>query len=135
MSYRSFNAKAIRVFPFVIALMAIAVLLLPGDSVQAQEATTIVDYNENDDVPVITLTATDPEGASPIVWSLLTTDQGIQDIDGDGTDDDVEAADIADRALFDPRPTGSSISKMRRTTRVPATMNTMWWFRLPTARR
>ena len=72
----------------------------------AMEYMHIVDYPEKDTDPVITLTATDPEGASPIVWSLLTTDQGIQDIDGDGTDDDVEAADIADRALFDPPADG-----------------------------
>ena len=65
MSYRPFNAKAMRVVPFVIALMAIAVLLLLGDSVQAQEAATIVQYNENDTIPVITLTATDPEGGVP----------------------------------------------------------------------
>ena len=70
MFYWPFNAKAVRVVPLAIALMAIAVLLLPGNSVQAQQA-TVVQYNENDTVPVITLTATDPEGASPIVWSMV----------------------------------------------------------------
>ena len=99
MFYRPFTAKAMRVVPLVIALMAIAVLVLPGNSVQAQQAGT-VQYNENDDVPVITLTATDPEGASPIVWSLLTSETEIQDIDGDGIDD-VDDTDVADHALFD----------------------------------
>ena len=105
MCYWPFNAKAMRVVPFVIALMAIAFLLLPGDSVQAQQVATTVQYNENDDVPVITLTATDPEGASPILWSLLaSTDSGQQDIPGVGTDggnaDDVSTEDGEDGDLF-----------------------------------
>ena len=94
MSYRPFNVKSMRVVPFVIALMAIAVLLLLGDSVQAQQAATTVQYNEEDTVPVITLTATDPEGASPILWSLLaSTDEDDQDIPGEGDNDGQENAD------------------------------------------
>ena len=71
MFYRSINAKAMRVIPFVIALAAFAILMLPGDSVQAQPTATTVQYNENGTDSVITLTATDPEMASPILWSLL----------------------------------------------------------------
>ena len=100
MSYRPFNAKAMRVAPFVIALMAIVILLLPGDSVQAQQAATTVQYNENDTVPVITLTATDPEEASPILWSLLASiDDADQDIPDEGDNDgQIEADDVLTEA-------------------------------------
>ena len=101
MFYRSFNAKAMRVFPLVIVLMAIAVLLLPGGSVQAQQAATIIQYNENDTVPVITLTATDPEGASPILWSVLTSDSGNQDIPGEVGPDNVMVGEFEDHAMFE----------------------------------
>ena len=99
MFYRPFTAKAMRVVPLVIALMAIAVLVLPGNSVQAQQAGT-VQYNENDDVPVITLTATDPEGASPILWSLLEDHGGAQDIPGEDGTDNVNVGDFEDHAMF-----------------------------------
>ena len=104
MFYRPFTAKAMRVVPLVIALMAIAIVLLPGDSVQGQQAATTVQYNENDTVPVIILTATDPEGASPILWSrLASNDTAVQDIPGvvtDGGADDVSTADGEDGDLF-----------------------------------
>ena len=38
-------------------------------------------YTENDTSPVLTLSASDPEGAAPIIWSIL--DVAVQDI-GDG---------------------------------------------------
>ena len=104
MSYRPFIAKAMRVVPFVIALMAIAIVSVPGGSVQAQQAATTVQYNENDTVPVITLTATDPEGASPIVWSLvlptdsrLTSDEQVEGLVASNDD----AEDSADFKISD----------------------------------
>ena len=101
MSYRPFYAKAMRVAPFVIVLMAIVILLLPGDSVQAQQAATTVQYNENDTVEVITLTATDPEEASPILWSLLASiDDADQDIPGEDGMDNVVIGDFEDHAMF-----------------------------------
>ena len=53
------------------ALVAVLVALLPGGLLQAQGGTTI-EYMENGTAPVITLSAADPESASPIVWSLIT---------------------------------------------------------------
>ena len=51
--------------------------LLPGGLLQAQEASMkTFDYPENGTDAVATFTAVDPEGASPIVWSLpdITTE-------------------------------------------------------------
>ena len=69
-----------------------------------------VDYKENDDKLVTTLSATDPERVSPIGWSLLQSAGGEQNLgiftdispeDGvDDDDDDVGDTDIADRDLF-----------------------------------
>ena len=84
-----------------------------GDSTAIGEQQ--VEYVENSTGPVIRLTARDPEGVTPIVWSLLTDHAGVQDLgifidgDGDGDDDaadDVEAVDIADRELFEISQTG-----------------------------
>ena len=57
-------------------------------------------HDENDTDAVITLTATDPEGASPILWSLLASgDDADQDIPGEGDNDgDVEADDVLTEA-------------------------------------
>ena len=55
------------------------------------EGMRTVDYRENGTGPVARFTATDPEGARPIVWSLTTETVG----------GDVTVPDIADRALFD----------------------------------
>ena len=61
--------------PFLVLLAALAVglmFLLPGGLLQAQDATSkTIEYTENDDDPVITLSASDPEGAASIVWSLV----------------------------------------------------------------
>ena len=69
--------------------------LLTASVVRAQEGSTTIDYPENGDGPVATFTATDPEGVTPITWSLLTT----------GTPGDIVAADYADAADFmiDPK--------------------------------
>ena len=71
------------------ALVAVLVALLPGGLLQAQGGTTI-EYMENSTVPVITLSAADPETASPIVWSLADVDDF----------DDVINDDVADNASF-----------------------------------
>ena len=49
-----------------------------------------ISYAENGDGPVATFTAEDPEGTTPITWSLLTTGTQISDIV------DLEDADHAD---------------------------------------
>ena len=64
-----------------------------------------VDYVENDDSPVLTLMANDPEGVRDIVWSLLTMDEAGTPVQNLGLADpaeadDVVAADSADNAEF-----------------------------------
>ena len=76
-------------FLVIIAALAVALFLMPGGLIQAQQDDmTMVSFAENGEDAVATFTATDPEGAMPITWSLATDDN----IDG------VEAADIADGA-------------------------------------
>ena len=98
--------------PILALLAALAVtllFLLPGAFVQAQGAEQSFTFAENGDGPVATFTASDPEGVSPIVWSLLDDAMNEQNLgiftDGnnDGVDDsadDVMPDDIADVALF-----------------------------------
>ena len=54
----------------VLLLLAFSLLfMLPGGGLlHAQTAT--IEYAENGTGPVATLTATDPEGVTPIIWSL-----------------------------------------------------------------
>ena len=59
----------------------------------------IMEYRENGKGSVTTLSASDPERVGTTVWDLLTEDDGIQDIDGNG-DDDVGPADIVDNEDF-----------------------------------
>ena len=63
-----------------------------------------VTYKENDDKPVLTLMATDPEGVTPIDWSILESAAGTQDlgiVQAPADDaDDVDDADVADHASF-----------------------------------
>ena len=58
----------------VVAVLGALLFLLPG--VQAQESTTI-EYIENSTDAVVTLTAGDPEGATPITWSLVASSGGL----------------------------------------------------------
>ena len=61
-------------------------LLLPGGALRAQETGTF-EYAEKGTGPVATFTASDPEDATPIVWTLLASDDGgVQDIPGEGED-------------------------------------------------
>ena len=68
--------------------------LLAGP-LQAQDNGTIM-YAENGDGPVATFTATDPEGATSITWSLATNAADIEGVDAD---------DVADEGDFmiDPK--------------------------------
>ena len=76
-----------------LAVLAVGLLfLLPGGLLQAQSAEQFIDYAENGDGPVATFTASDPEGAMPVAWSVTT--QAVADAN-------VVDADIADNALFE----------------------------------
>ena len=80
---------------FLAALAVGLLFLLPGGLLQAQEASMkTFDYTENGTDPVATFTAEDPEEASPIVWSLLASDDDdAQDIPGEGNNDGDDGAD------------------------------------------
>ena len=92
MSYWPFNAKAVRVVSLAIALMAVAVLLLPGGPLYAQEGIVTIYHAENDEGSVTTFLAGDPEGVMPLmIWSLLTDDEVSATI---GPDDIADAADF-----------------------------------------
>ena len=64
-----------------------------------------VEYAEDRTDPVIRLMARDPEGVTPIVWSLLQDASGVENLGivQAPTDvlDDLDTPDIADRALFE----------------------------------
>ena len=91
----SLLAKRQFAFP-ILAVLAVAALglwlLLPGGALRAQDAA--VEYAENGKDPVATFTATDPEGATPITWSLATAAQ----VNAEG--DDLADADNADAEDF-----------------------------------
>ena len=103
MSYWPFNAKAVRVVPLAIALMAIAVLLLPGGPIYAQEGIVTIYHAENDGGSVTTLSARDPEGVMPpMVWSVApagaTFPEGSGVVEGDALD--AAAFDISDSGVL-----------------------------------
>ena len=82
------------------ALAAGLLVLRPGGMAQAQDGETgetieTIEYAENGTDPVARFTATDPEGAMPIVWSVLADNATFTDIDG------IDAADAADAEHFD----------------------------------
>ena len=81
-------------FPVLALLAALAVVLLPGGLLQAQSAEQFFTYAENGEGHVATFTASDPEDAMPVAWSLPTAAVTI-----DGTEV-VSANDVADAALF-----------------------------------
>ena len=89
------SLSSLHKLPTPAILMFLAVLglglvfLLPGGLLQAQSAEQFFTYAENGDGPVARFTASDPEGAMPVAWSLTTTAVG-----------DLEASDIEDRLLF-----------------------------------
>ena len=72
-----------------VALAAVLAAVLAMQPVAAQDDT--IDYPENGTDPVATFTAEDPEGATPITWSLAEAEvTGV-----------VTAADVADFTHFD----------------------------------
>ena len=71
--------------------------------------------------PVGNFTARDPEGVTPIGWSLLQEDIE-QNLDGVDPDDDIADTDIADRARFDI----SVVTAFSRSKIVRATKITRW---------
>ena len=73
---------------------------------EAMEYVHSIVHDENDTDPRITLTATDPEDVSTILWSLLDNAGGDQDIPGEDGADNVGPDDIADRALFEVSAAG-----------------------------
>ena len=61
-------------------------------------------YAENGEGPVLTLSATDPEGVTPIVWGILEDEGGVQNLGiftDDDMEDDVGEDDVADFADFE----------------------------------
>ena len=79
----------------LVAVLGALLFLLPG--VQAQESTTI-EYTENSTDAVVTLSAGDPEDATPITWSLpLDADGTATDPDGAGS---LVEADAQDNGVF-----------------------------------
>ena len=90
-------------FPILALLAVLAVgllFLLPGGPLQAQSAEQFFTYAENGDGPVATFTASDPEGATPVFWSLVQS-EGFSaiDTDGDGPED-IMPDDVADEKFF-----------------------------------
>ena len=78
---------------FVAVLAAGLLFLMPGGLLQAQDSTT-VEYIENSEDAVLSLSVSDPEGATPVTWSLVTADV---DPDGSGP---LTAADTLDNDDF-----------------------------------
>ena len=79
----------------LVAVLGVLLFLLPGLLVQAQDSTTI-EYTENSKDAVVTLSAGDPEGATPVTWSLPTwaaagdvPDAASPLVFGDAQDNDV----------------------------------------------
>ncbi len=65
--------------------------LTTAPSAEAQEDSTTIEYAENGKDPVATFTAVDPEGVTPIVWSLAADAAAIEGVGN---------ADIVDLASF-----------------------------------
>ena len=88
----------------IVAVAVLATLVLFVQAASAQEAEMAVEYAEDRTDAVLTLTARDPEGVTPIVWSLLTDAEGTQDLGivqaPDDAADDVEADDVIDEPDF-----------------------------------
>lgn len=92
------SKAAIRPVALIIALMAalavgLSMAFMPGGFLKAQAPETADSYYfyENGKDPVVTFTATDPEGVTPIYWSFRTTADAAAG---------VEAGDFEDYDLF-----------------------------------
>ena len=83
MLIRSSTAVKTRVVALAGALLATLVALsLLYSFVYAQEGAPVIVYPENETRPVADYSAADPEGVTPIVWSLSGTDASYFNIDG-----------------------------------------------------
>ena len=76
------------------ALVVGLMFLMPGGLLQAQSAEQFFTYPENGDGPVATFTASDPEGAMPVLWALTVAPVP------DAVPDAVLQADIEDVGDF-----------------------------------
>ena len=95
-----------------------------------------VNYAENGEGPVATFTATDPEGVTPIAWSVptnLTADNidGIED--ADDVDNGVFEIDEDGVLKFISPPDYEASGRKAAGTKATTTPTTWWWL-LPTLR-
>ena len=88
----------------LVAVLGALLFLLPGGLVQAQQNLQVVEYAENGKGPVITLSARDPEGVTPIVWSLPSATED-PDLNGDDNGP-LNIADAADNGRFNISDSG-----------------------------
>ena len=80
------NKRLTLPFLALVAVLAAGLLFLtPGGLLQAQSAEEFIAYPEKGTGPVATFTASDPEGAMPIVWSVAADDFAAAD-SADGSD-------------------------------------------------
>ena len=80
-------------FLLAVSLLAVSLLfMLPVGSVHAQQPEQFFTYAENGTSPVATFTATDPEGVTPIHWSLLPAETNVEAIEGLENGDDIDFA-------------------------------------------
>ena len=88
----------------VVLMAALAVSLslwLSGVLVQAQSAQTVVEYLENSTDEVATFSASDPEGATPITWSLVSAIETPAQMVGGVDLGDADIADFDDFKIDD----------------------------------
>ena len=90
----------------VLVLVLASASLVLGGLAQAQEPSQdSVMYAENGTGPVLTLSASDPEGVGPIVWSILDNADGEQNLGivqaPTDNPDDVGDDDVVDHDDFD----------------------------------
>ena len=90
-----------------------------GDSTVKDNRQSVM-YAEDRTDAVLTLSGEDPEGVSPIVWSIFVDATGMQDIDGDG-EDDVDVADVANGGLFKVNDDGELTFKASPNFEMPGT--------------
>ena len=77
------------------ATIAVAIHIIDVDEAPKVAGPETVNYAENSTGRVARFTASDPEGATPIVWSVVT-----EAVDLDGDNNDILDADVTDSGLF-----------------------------------
>ena len=93
-SFHGDSSSGFQLLAIAAVLAGLAVwAVLTAWPVGAQDA-PIIDYAENGEDAVATFTATDPEGVTPITWSVAPTDTIFDDVAG------IAAADAADAEHF-----------------------------------